>query len=191
MNKVCISIATTGFVRAETMNWVLMTFVQMAPAVSYLPVISRQPLAHNRNLQIRLFLKCDASHLFILDNDNVPKRDTITKLLAYSKDIISAPSPAWKGNDEGILALDADGDKYKQHHPMSGLQECDAVGGSGVLVRRKVFENSDPPWFIDIYNEKGERILGNDFYFCRKMKALGYEIWTDFDLLMRHIRWLP
>ena len=84
------------------------------------------------------------------------------------------------------MALDRMEDGYRQHYPMAGLQRCDAVGGSGLLIRRDVLEKIGPPWFMVEYGADGRLALGEDFFFSERLAAAGYDIWVDFDLTQRH-----
>jgi len=84
------------------------------------------------------------------------------------------------------MACDHDESGYKQHYPMEGLQRVDAVGGTGVLVRRDVLESLTPPWYMDEYDDNGLMDCGEDFYFSRKLTDAGYEIWADFGLVQAH-----
>jgi GT2 family glycosyltransferase len=83
------------------------------------------------------------------------------------------------------MALDRAPDGYVQHHPMEGLQKVDAVGGSGVMLRREVIERLGSPWYMDEYTD-GLLTLSEDFYLSRRLVEAGYEIWTDFSLVQWH-----
>ena len=78
-------------------------------------------------------------------------------------------------------------DRYKQHLPINGFQKIDACGGSGLLMKREVFQKMNSPWFEFIY-ENGLLVKGEDFNFCEKAIKLGYEIWADCNLIQQHIK---
>ena len=188
MPRVCISIPTKGSVRAETMEWVLRTFVELAPHVEVYLVNDGAPLQHVRNVQVQRFLASKCSHLFLLDADCVPKQGTIQRLLSYELPITSAPHPTLKGDDRVLMALTASEGSYKEHLPQQGLQMVDAVGGSGLLVARSVFEALPRPWFRCLYDDDGLLRRTEDFYFCEQAKEHGYEIWADYELVQTHIK---
>jgi hypothetical protein len=188
--KVCISIATKGDIRAETVAWLLRTFVQLRGQAEIHIVCTRKPLEHARNEQILRFLKTDCSHIFFLDSDCLPQDRTIQKLLAHNLKIVSAPHTAIINGERGLMVVDPSPDKdgYIQHRPLRGLQGPDVrVGCAGLLVAREVFEKLGPPWFRFIYDEYGLLACGEDFDFCERALALGYEIWADCDLWQRHL----
>ncbi len=180
-NRVLISVATKGTIRAETSAWIVRACAE--PTVGYDPVIDPRPLEHVRNLQVHRFLATDFTHLFFLDSDCLPPDRVIEKLLSLDLPIVTAPHLTAKGDEVGPMVVDRVTNGYIQHQPIVGLQKCDAVGGSGLLIRREVFEKLGPPWFRFLYNEDGYLVKGEDFYFCERAVEAGYEIWADCDLL--------
>ena len=186
--KVCISIPCKGNVRAETMDWTLRTFVQLAPDVEVQIVSENVPLEAARNVQARRFLASDCTHLFLLDSDCVPQIGTIQKLLSYELPIVAAPHPTRKGADRMVMALVRSNGHYATHLPTLGLQKVDAVGGSGLLIERRVMEEYGPPWFRCEYDDRGFLHRSEDFWFCERAKERGHEVWADYGLVQQHIR---
>lgn len=178
--------------RAETVVWLLHELSMMAGRAVFLPIIQPMPVVHNRNLQIIEFLKTDCTHIFFLDSDNVPVQGTVDRLLAHNLPFVSAPSEQWKNGEHGVLVLDyvEEEDGYKQHHPFrpgSGLQKCDAVGGAGMLIRRDVLMKLRPPYFLEKYDDMGLMAKGEDFFFCDRLRELGYQLYADCDIIQAHI----
>lgn len=188
MSRVCISIPTKGNIRAETMEWVLCTFVELAPEVEVQIVCDPSPLQHVRNVQVRRFLTSPCTHLFLLDADCVPQQRTIPRLMAYGFPIISSPHATMINNEVGVMAVDRRNGGYIQHHPMEGLQQVSAVGGSGLLIERRVLEEYGPPWFLCEYDNQGFLTKSEDFWFCERARERGHEIWADFNLVQQHIK---
>ena len=171
------------------MEWVLRAFVELAPDVEVQIVNDPRPLEHARNLQVHRFLASTrCTHLFLLDSDCVPASHTIQRLLAHDRPIISAPHMTEIKGERGPMVVDRRNGGYVQHWPIRGLQRVDAVGGSGLLVRRDVLEKTKPPWFQCQYGQDGLLTKGEDFYFCEKMSREGYDIWTDCDLVQKHFK---
>ncbi len=188
MSRVCISIPCKGSVRAEMIEWTLRAFVELAPDVEVHIVNENAPLEHARNVQAQRFLASECSHLFLLDSDCVPKQGTIQRLLAHELPIVAAPHPTRKGAERVLMALVRSNGHYKEHLPRQGLQMVDAVGGSGLLIERSVFEKLPRPWFRCLYDDDGLLHRTEDFYFCEQAKAAGYDVWADYALEQQHIR---
>ena len=185
--KVCISIITTTNIRVETAQWLLRTFSQLRENCYIDFITDKKGIQDARNRQVVNFLQTDCTYLYTLDSDCVPQNNTIEKLLAYDLDIISSPHACMINGEGGVMAVDKVKDGYIQHKPMEGLQEVDAVGGSGMLIKREVFNNIDKPCFKSLHNEDGYLMLTEDFYFCENLKRNGYKIYADFNLVQSHV----
>lgn len=187
MQRICISTPTKGTLRAESVQWLLGAFVDLAPSVEVQIIQTRLPLQHARNEQVHRFLASNCTHLFMLDADCIPQPRTIERLLAYGLPFIAAPHPSIMGQETGLMALDRTEGGYTGHNPLQGLQRCDAVGCAGMLIAREVFETISAPWFVFEHGPDGRLCLGEDFYFCERLAANGYEVWADCDLAQRHV----
>lgn len=69
--------------------------------------------------------------------------------------------------------------------PSNGANDLWPIDGCGMhftLIRRDVIEAVDYPWFVD----KGMTGAGEDFYFCRKVKDLGFPIYIDESVYTGH-----
>ena len=183
-----ISIPTRGTVRAETMEWTLRAFVALAPDVQVDIVSGPFPLEHARNVQAQRFLASPSTHLFLLDSDCVPQEGTVQKLLAYELPIVAAPHATVIKGEVGVMAVERRNGHYVQHRPMTGLQKVDAVGGSGLLIERRVLESYGPPWFRCEYDSGGMLSKSEDFWFCERVREHGFEVWADFGLVQQHIK---
>ena len=186
--RVCISIPTKGNIRAETVEWLLRAFVELAPNVEVQIVNDPRPLQHVRNVQAQRFLASACTHLFLLDADCVPKPGTVQRLVAYGLPIVAAPHATMIDGELGVMAVDRRNGHYVQHRPIEGLQRVDAVGGSGLLIERRVLEEIGPPYFRFEYDGNGLLSKGEDFCFCEDATQLGYEIWADCELVQGHVK---
>lgn len=183
--SVLIAVANKGTVRAETMMWALRAFSQLAPHAVVYAEPHPQTLQHVRSLHRVYFLQSQCTHMFILDSDCVPQDRTIQQLLAYDLPFISAPHMTVRGSEVGMMVLDRAKESYVQHHPTEGLQGPDVVVGcAGMLLRRDVLEKVGP--FFCRYNEEGKLTKTEDFDYCDRAHALGYEVWAACDLVQQH-----
>jgi GT2 family glycosyltransferase len=197
--NILISVPTRENIHAGTVGWLLVA-MQDASTVGYNLGVhilcSPYPLECQRNNQIFDFLKEDKSytHLFLLDSDNVPQRGTIEKFLDYDLDVVHAVGAALIEGKAIITAgWTQDEAKYKRYavsdENAKGLQKVDGIGASGVLIKREVIEALEYPYFKVEYDDNdGTLILGEDYYFSRKIREAGFEIWADFDMKMQHFK---
>ena len=62
------------------------------------------------------------------------------------------------------------------------LIECDGVGGGCLLIHRRVFDAIEKPYF----KCNPDTFIGEDFYFCRKVREAGFKIYLDPSILCGH-----
>jgi hypothetical protein len=129
------------------------------------------PLGRNQCVGAAQIMK--ATHLLFLDTDMVFPADTLKRLLAHEKDIVGAtyskrmpPFHPLTITLEGELA-----------HVTSGLKRVKLLPTGCLLIRLKVFEAISLPYF-NLETENGQ-LRGEDYYFCEKARAAGFELWCD------------
>ncbi len=156
------------------------------PGESRLSVFQGALIDRARNRIVEEMLAMKATHLFFLDSDVVPARDTLTRLLHHDLSIVGGvyrrripphepmafvKSPSLKkrgmGGDLKPITLSR----------RSQLQPVDFIGTGCLLIRREVFERVRPPWFRSEWRRSGH--LSEDFSFCEKARKKGYRIFAD------------
>lgn len=133
-------------------------------------------------------LKEGADYILWIDADMRFPKDTIARLLKHNKPIVgvnattrSIPVRATAKN------LEIDFEKKENHwKPVSskgktGLEQVTSIGCGVMMVKREVFEKTPQPWFwFEIL--PGDKLLGEDVYFCVKAHDSGFGTWVDHDL---------
>ena len=140
--------------------------------------------ARNKNVIISSFMSGDYTHLFFLNNDTWPDEGGVKELLACDKDIVLGMTPAftygfhWMGQIEKNVKIELD-------QVPTQLTRAARAGGPAMLIKRKVFEIMDFPWFdfeqVEIGVEKSE-----DYAFCDKANELGLEVWIEPSVICHH-----
>ncbi len=157
----------------------------------YLSIPSKLPeLA--RNYAIHEFLHnpkhAKKTHLFFLDADTKPVNEyTIELLLSHNKDVVAGVTPIFRIKDREIncmwSAVIKDNDKLENlgiDELPKKLFKADRVGGTTLLLSRKVLKALKTPYQESKYNETVTNIkLSEDFDFCEKIKEAGFDIWVD------------
>lgn len=158
----------------------------------------------------------ETTHVLFLDSDMMFPRETLARLVMADKPIVSgtyfaraeAPVPhvyRYGFRDDGgvyrYVTMAGEFREWMREHPEARgntgifgapyLVKAAAVGAGCLLIERRVLEDvyqrygaEDPkyPWFRNGEGSKG----GEDFEFCRRAAACGYEIWADFGLQCAH-----
>jgi len=144
-----------------------------------------------RNALVDLFLKNPRfTHLFFLDSDVVPPDDAIEKLLALDCDIAGGLCPVWYhgGRWWNVCKYDRQNKYYimiPHNKELIEPFEVDAMGGTTLLIKRKVLETLEWPWFRTNYYRSGY-VLSEDIYFTQKAKQAKFTIKIDPTVRCRH-----
>lgn len=128
-------------------------------------------LPNQRTNLIRKVIESHAGHVLFIDSDMRFPEDTIDKLLSHKKDIIGANCKHRQAN-KWTAGISSRG--------KTGIQEVDNIGFGVTLIRTEVFIKMAEPWFATPYD--GVQFVGEDVFFCRKAKEMGYKIFIDHDL---------
>jgi GT2 family glycosyltransferase len=130
----------------------------------------------------KTFLEGDYDALLFVDSDMVVPVDLLTKLIEADKDIVSAL--AFKrvpGYEPCIFKECNEQDaKFYLDYP-KGLVEIEGVGMACTLIKRKVFETVQEPWFFP------HKVLGEDLSFCVRARQSGFKIYCDTELICGHV----
>jgi len=116
------------------------------------------------------------THLLFLDSDMVFPADTVTRLLQHNKDIVGSVY-AQRTPPFHPLGVTHEGEHI---HVTNGLRRMTIIPTGCLMIRMSVFEKLSKPWFST--RVEGEKLVGEDYYFCEKAVKAGFEIWCDGDL---------
>lgn len=189
-----------------TMKWAAAYRRLMLPPNSTETLLSGMTFDHARNTAVESMLKSGFEWIFFLDDDVVCPPDTIHRLLAHQKDIVSgvyyrrAFLPGQKAGDQMAPVmlrykseLDAE---WIVQYPQA-LFEVDLVGAGCLLVHRRVFERMIPEplpnrpraWFRwELDKDVPEPRHSEDFSWARDAKRkFGFQIWVDGTIQCEHI----
>lgn len=130
------------------------------------------------------------THIFFMDSDMVPPADTITKLLAHDKDIVSGM--AFKRNPPFEPCFYTDMQETEQGLQLricrewedGELKEVVACGLACCLIKLDVFKKlmeTDKKIFMP------KDDTGEDVVFCIKATEAGYKIYVDTTIDVGHV----
>lgn len=122
-----------------------------------------------RNKMVLDFLDSNATDLLFIDDDmQWSAEDIVAMLIKHDdKDIIGGICPISECDWNTRLIGDSDG----------SLFGCYYVGTGIMRIKRSAFDRfNGPPYFDTDY--KDNRMVGEDAWFCRKVRANGGRIWA-------------
>jgi hypothetical protein len=149
----------------------------MNPGAEVFMVNSRSSLvALGRNQCAGAAQILKATHLMFFDTDMTFPADTLKRLLTRNKDIVGA-TYSQRMPPFHPLTVTEEGEHI---HITSGLRRVKLLPTGCMLIRVSVFDALQKPFFNLV--AEGEQLRGEDYYFCEKARAAGFEIWCDGDL---------
>ena len=158
-----------------------------------------------RNLLAKDMLESDCTDLLFIDSDINFEPDDVLRLMAWGSDPkkgIVAGVPRTRSTDKVYIAdLEYDANGELTMNGM-GLVRATRVATAFMLVRREVFETlaqKHPEWDYDdkrsnrrlnaVFDFKvtDEGYMGEDFLFCDRARAEGFEVWIDPTIKLGHM----
>jgi hypothetical protein len=126
-------------------------------------------------------LDAGATHIIFIDADMRFPKDSIFKLLMADKDIVAANYCTRKLPLRSVaFADDSSQERVYSGPDDTGLQAVAAVGMGLMAIKAEVFEKMPKPWF-HIHYQNGV-YSGEDIWFCRGAREMGFEVFIDHDL---------
>lgn len=148
---------------------------------------------HGMNQLVKDAQQLNATHLLNIDSDMIFPPDALERLLRANKDIVGA-NYRQRGNhldqEHPVSVTKFIGDGPNGYRAVlenefpKELFECAAVGLGLTLINMRVFDKLPFPWFRTTEIEEHST---EDIVFCRDARDLGFEVWCDPTIPMKHI----
>lgn len=144
--------------------------------------------AFGRNLIIGFARKVpEVTHILFLDADSIPTDDTLDRLVAADKDVITAAVPTiTRGKIRWNVTAETQRAELIEYGSLpKDIFEITACGGACMLVKRRVFEKIEWPYFKDIFTPT-RWATGQDVYFICKVRDAGFKVFCDPNIKCDH-----
>lgn len=120
----------------------------------------------------------EVSHLFMIDSDMIVPPYVLLKLLSHQKDIVAC-TYVRRSSPFDVLGKTLSHEREEYHN---GLIEMSAVPTGCLLINRRVLSHFKPPYWRLHHDEEHGITRGEDYFFCERVRELGYKIHLDVDL---------
>ena len=147
---------------------------------------SNYPIEIARNTIIQKFLKRDSDYLLFIDSDQILPSNTFQLLKSVDADIVSGVSFK-KAYPYYPTIYKAVGQKYKPitNYPKNSVINVDAVGMFCTLIKKRIFDIIEYPWFH--FERLDDEFIGEDMLFCREAKKHNFTIKANTNLIIPHV----
>jgi hypothetical protein len=144
-----------------------------------------------RNLIADWVIKGPYDYLFAVDSDISFPPDTLKKMLAHNKDMVTGLYIQRIPGKHCIEVMRRNEHGGVSHVPWEelkgrGLVEVDSCGFGCVLVKKDVFTSIEYPHFLYKSALDHRYTISEDVYFCLKAREKGKQIWADTTILCGH-----
>lgn len=141
---------------------------------SILPDVRHRLVAHA--------LQWQATHILWLDSDMMFPRDTANRLLSHTLPVVAAN---YVRRNKPHLPTAYDGAALPTRESDAGLAEVEHAGMGVMLTDARVYDILDLPYFHFDVSESGVGLMGEDVWFCRKLRERGVKLFIDQDVSQR------
>jgi hypothetical protein len=121
-----------------------------------------------------------ATHIFFVDSDMSFPPDTLDRLLAHDKEIVTVEYNRRKLPLEKITAPLEEASETE-------LYKARVMGGGCLLIKLSIFEKLGKPWFNFGRGKDGMPVMGEDTWFLNTARDAGIDSWIDPNIKVGHI----
>ena len=154
----------------------------------------KTPVVAARNAAVEEMLKMGVEWLLQIDNDTVPPLNILGILENIGdRKIVGFPTPMEYAPGKTAFnvahSVDQAGRLCEIYKSLpDGWSNAEFVGSGCLLVHRDVFLSLSDPWFqhTDAAVKQLRQYGGEDFNFCAKARAKGFQVWTNSTFICRH-----
>ena len=166
-------------------------------------------ISRARNILTAMFLHSDCTHLMFIDADIEFQPDDVIRALAYDKPILAGAYPKKALPVQYAINFKFADDERKRLRVENGAVEVLDASTGFFLVKREVIERmiAEYPelhyrndsnvakelekycynlWDVRL-DPKDNRLLSEDYSFCRRWQELDGEIWLDLNTKLNHV----
>ena len=188
--RVALCIPSQGDVRAAftlSLAAMIAKSVREDTRLDLVPLMAQSSiLPESRNRLVEAALTAGADYLLLMDSDHSFPADTLLRLLRHKLACVGA-NYARRDSPTGPTArrFDRNGNSipvYTTEQAAAGnaLEEVAQIGMGLCLVEARVFRRVPEPWFD--FERLGKQLVGEDTYFCRKLREARIPIYVDHGL---------
>ena len=177
---------TNGSVKTKTMLSIL-GMIKTLP-FQWNTVLRNACLVHtSREVIVEKAIEMGSTHLIFIDADMTFEPDALRRLFERGKEIIGVATHLRQLPLVSTLKKQLGDEPEIWEETPDGLVKCAGAGTGFLLIDLSVFKKLSKPWFFFESNDKGELVLGEDMWFCKKARDAGYDIWADLTVKVGHL----
>jgi hypothetical protein len=178
-NKVRIGIGCQDTVKARTFASIIGLMLVSGPDIDGYSMRQGGDIVSARTFCAKEAIEKKSTHIFFIDSDMEFPPNTLKRLLAHDKDIITVEYNRRKLPPESVT-------QPLEEKSETELYKARVIGAGCLLIKTSVFEKVAKPWFNFGRNSVGEVVIGEDTWFANSARDAGFDVWIDPQLKVGH-----
>lgn len=182
--RVHIGIGCQGTVMSKTFASVMGVLITSHDKITGYSMRQGGDIVSARTFCVQDAIEKTATHIFFVDSDMQFPPDTLEKLLAHDKEIVTVEYNRRKLPPESVttpLIERSETELYKARN----------IGGGCLLIKLSIFERTvmplAKPWFNFGRSKDGMVVIGEDTWFANTARDAGIDSWIDPTIKVSHI----
>jgi len=135
-------------------------------------------LPDQRTQLVKDALKHNPKHIMFLDSDMAFPAIIYEELVKHNKSVVACTYSTRSQPYRSVAFLDHN-NLSARLNKTSGLHLVASVGMGIMLINAEVFKTVNTPWFVFEWNNTYDGFIGEDIYFCKKIKEYDYDVFVD------------
>jgi hypothetical protein len=137
-------------------------------------------IATARNDLVQEAIDANFTHILFLDDDMTFPFDILDHLCKYDCPVVAA-NCCQKRDEITFTAIGLDG-KRLDSRGKTGYEQVRRAGTGIMLIDLAIFATLPKPWFNFEWNSESQKMIGEDYYFCRMLNRNDIPIIVDHDV---------
>lgn len=178
--RVHIGIGTQMTVMAKTCSSIMGVIIMSHDKITGYSMRQGGDIVSARTFAVQDAILKKATHIFFVDSDMQFPSDTVEKLLAHDKDIVTVEYNRRKLPQSSVTTPLTERSETE-------LYKANVIGAGCLLIKLSVFDKIAKPWFNFGRDKNGKVVMGEDTWFANTARDAGIDSWIDPTIKVGHI----
>lgn len=178
--RVHIGIGCQGTVMSKTCASLMGVLITSHDTVTGYSMRQGGDIVSARTFCVQDAIEKKATHIFFIDSDMNFPPDTLKRLLAHDKDIVTVEYNRRRLPPESVTTP-------LEERSETELYKARNIGGGCLLIKLSVFEKLEKPWFNFGRGKDGMVVMGEDTWFAHTARDKGIDSWIDPTIKINHV----
>jgi hypothetical protein len=206
--QVCIAIPIYGGMPAQSVCSLVALSAAPPRPIKILTRVNDSLVTRTRNVLTADFLATDCERLLFIDSDLIFTQEHVDRITSHEVDICAGFYPIKEDGAKVRWCVNGPDGSTGPTPDARGLAPVKYIGTGFMCIHRRVFERMiaagvATPYVTDDDRHRPEhdfwpvgvvtlpgrapRYMSEDWYFCQRALDLGYPIWGDVQVQLRHV----